>query len=152
VSHLWLDFWARRWWVESGVWDEMTCEEAVDVIGEYLSMTDAERSAKKTVLPHQEGGELGAVLVDAALRKAHTRITSTLEEEADTTMEELLIRPPGKQDTWPYGKSMLHDDITAMVVELPKEGVGHAYRKACVASGARRTEWALEPELKEEAE
>ena len=135
-----------------GVWDEMSCEEAVDVVGAYLSMTDDERAAQPPLLPFEEGGDLGAVLVEAALRKAHARITSTLEEEQETTMEELLARPPGKQDTWPYGRSLLHDDITAVVVELPKAGVGQGDRKACVTSGARQTEWALSPEEKDEEE
>ena len=134
-----------------GVWDEMSCEEAVDVIGEYLSMSAVEKAAQLPLLPIKEGGELGAVLVEAALRKAHARITSMLEEEKDTTMEELMERPPGKKDTFPYGRSLLHDDITAMVVELPRDGVGQGDRKACVA-GARRTEWALSPEEKDDAE
>lgn len=86
-----------------------------------------------------------AVLVEAALRKAHARIVSTVEEEEATTFEELLSRPPGKQDWWPYGRSLLHDDITAVVIEMPLAGVTASKKCRCVASSARRTCWALSP-------
>ena len=55
----------------------------------------------------------------------------------------MLGRAPGKEDTWPYGRSLLHDDMTAVVIEMPLVGVTASERSACVASKARRTRWAL---------
>jgi hypothetical protein len=128
-----------------GVWDEMSCEEAVETVAEYLSQTEEQRGQRKAVLPG-EGNGAAAVLVEAALRKAHARIVGTIEEEEETTFEELLARPPGKNDTWPYGRSLLHDDITALVVEMPLSAATADERHACVETQARRTQWALAPE------
>ena len=131
-----------------GVWDELSCEEAVECVGKFLSQTEEQRAQlqRNVALPQaneSKGGGAAAVLVEAALRKAHARIVTTVEEEVSTTFEDLLGRAPGKEDTWPYGRSLLHDDMTAVVIEMPLVGVTASERSACVASKARRTRWAL---------
>ena len=133
-----------------GVWDELSCEEAVECVAKFLCQTEEQRAQvhRNVALPQTDGSKgsgAAAVLVEAALRKAHARIVSTLEEEEATTFEELLARPPGKQDCWPYGRSLLHDDITAVVIEMPLGGVTDRKRCTCITSGLRRTCWALSP-------
>ena len=131
-----------------GVWDELSCEEAVECVGKFLSQTEEQRAQLQpnVSLPQaieSKGGGAAAVLVEAVLRKAHARVVTTVEAEKSTTFEELLARAPGNEDTWPYGRSLLHDDITAVVIEMPLVGVTASERCVCVASKVRRTLWAL---------
>ena len=66
-----------------------------------------------------EGSGAAAALVEAALRAAARRIAVDLApEESELTFDGLLARRAGKQAEYPYGRSLLHDDITAIVIEL----------------------------------
>eukprot|EP01048_Picozoa_sp_COSAG05_P011357 COSAG05_NODE_1065_length_5983_cov_16.815602_5_plen_147_part_00 len=70
-----------------------------------------------------EGSGAAAALVEAALRAAARRIAIELApEESELTFDSLLARRAGKQAEYPYGRSLLHDDITAIVIELGPPG------------------------------
>ena len=89
-----------------GVWDEMSSEEAVNIVAWLLSKHDpAERN-------------IAELFIEETLKRAVRRIAGTYEEEANLTLAELKKRPPGKGgDTH---RSYLHDDITVVILQFGK--------------------------------
>jgi len=89
-----------------GVWDEMSSEEAVNIVAWLLSKHDpAERN-------------IAELFVEETLKRSVRRIAGTYEEEANLTLAELKKRPPGKsEDTH---RSYLHDDITVVILQFGK--------------------------------
>ena len=77
--------------------------------------------------------------MEAALTRALDRIRGDVLGEGGLTMAALLARQPGKQTKPPFGRSLLHDDITALVVELPGGPAAPGARPAAVAAGHART-------------
>jgi len=85
-----------------GVWDEMSSEEAVRVCGELLASG--------------AGSNVAELFIDETLKKAVMRISKTIEEEQNLTLDELKSRPQGKAD-WTC-RSWLHDDITVVILDF----------------------------------
>jgi Ca2+-binding EF-hand superfamily protein/serine/threonine protein phosphatase PrpC len=86
-----------------GVWDEMSSEEAVKIVGELIRKH-----------AHDEDANLADLFIERVLVKAVIRLQDTDPDETDLTIEELKARPQGKRD--PSHRSCLHDDITVVIL------------------------------------
>lgn len=96
-----------------GVWDEMTSEEAVDCVGDLLSQYP--RSTSTTATPEQRVN-IAELFIEKVLEQVVERLRETDEEEKDLTLAELKKRPKGKETDW--SRSLLHDDITVVIIQL----------------------------------
>ena len=84
-----------------GVWDFLSDEEAVAIVGECIQQQQS--NTAKTVTTKQSIEKVAAeVLVEATLRRA--------AQECGMTYEALLSLPPGKH------RRSRHDDTTAVVM------------------------------------
>eukprot|EP01043_Picozoa_sp_COSAG02_P001133 COSAG02_NODE_23_length_52893_cov_58.101868_13_plen_339_part_00 len=87
-----------------GIWDEMSSDEAGRICSELLVQTALDKSAN-----------VADMFVDEVLKKAAARIRDDYEEEEDLTVEELRRRPQGKS---PGARSLLHDDMTVVIIDF----------------------------------
>uniref|UniRef100_A0A7S3LHS8 Calmodulin n=1 Tax=Amphora coffeiformis TaxID=265554 RepID=A0A7S3LHS8_9STRA len=94
-----------------GVWDEMTSEEAVDCVGELLSQ-----------YPKRTEVNIAELFIEKVLEQVVERLRETDEDEKDLTLHELKQRPKGKATD--QSRSLLHDDITVIIIQL---GSGKAF-------------------------
>lgn len=85
-----------------GVWDEMTSEEAVQVVYDLI-VRDADAN-------------LADLFIEQVLQRAVQRLRETDPDEADVTLEELKRRPQGKASD--SHRSNLHDDITVVILQF----------------------------------
>lgn len=98
-----------------GVWDEMESEEAVECVANLLSEHDGTNC------------NVAELFIEEVLKKAVQRLRENDDYEADLTLEEMKMRPKGKATDG--ARSMLHDDITVVIVQL---GSMDTYHKARV--------------------
>ena len=97
-----------------GVWDEMSSEEAVNIVAWLLSKHDPRKV------------NIAELFIEETLKRAVHRIAATYEEEEHLTLSELKARPPGKAHE--SHRSMLHDDITVVILQFGKvKGMQKAY-------------------------
>ena len=133
-----------------GVWDEMTSEEAVAIVGRLLLADTSANSSRPTDAP--DVADIAVLFIDEVphiqpntpcphivspwppiarlatdrsvhpqlLARATARIVATYEEEEGLTLAELKARPVGKVD---YShRSCLHDDITVIIMRFESNG------------------------------
>eukprot|EP01051_Picozoa_sp_SAG22_P002994 SAG22_NODE_140_length_17982_cov_81.438741_3_plen_587_part_00 len=106
-----------------GVWDEMTSEEAVELMASLLAT--------------KPEADVARLFVDEVLKKAAARCAAAYPEERGLTLPELKARPLGKQNI--SHRSELHDDITVVVVQFaPDAGPPSHQTLAAIASGVGR--------------
>ena len=121
-----------------GVWDELSPAEAVQTVAESLMTAGAQGPNIATIAADK--------LVEMTLEHAHQRIINSIDEEAETTLENMKARPAGKRDSYPYGRSLLHDDITAIVLVFATDTKDNhaclANRRAVLHCGRCTTEFA----------
>ena len=95
-----------------GVWDEMSSEEAVNCVANLLN-------------DHRDSNvNIADIFIEKVLERAVQRLRAEDEYEADITLQELKKRPKGKATDG--ARSLLHDDITVVIVQLGSTG-GHHY-------------------------
>lgn len=87
-----------------GVWDEMSSEEAVNIVSWLFSKYDPEEY------------NIADLFIEENLKKAVHRIRHTYEEEENLTLKELKQRPKGKETD--QSRSLLHDDITVVILQF----------------------------------
>ena len=90
-----------------GVWDEMTSEEAVECVGDLLSQYPRDGSSNVNIAD---------LFIEKVLEQVVERLRETNEDEADITLQELKQRPKGKAADG--ARSLLHDDITVVIIQL----------------------------------
>ena len=88
-----------------GVWDEMSSEEAVKIVGELIRKH-----------AHDADANLADLFIERVLMKAVVRLQETDPDEEELTLEEMKARPQGKKD--PSHRSCLHDDITVLILHF----------------------------------
>jgi hypothetical protein len=111
-----------------GVWDEMSSEEAVEIMAELLHA-------------HSDtGADIAGMFIEETLKKSMHRIVRTMPQEATVifadpsrpTLEELRARPLGKKKS--TDRSALHDDITVVLIQFIAVGTGATQRKQTTSS------------------
>jgi hypothetical protein len=101
-----------------GVWDEMTSEEAVQVVSELLAKDKAQGG----------GANIADQFIEVVLQKVVERLKATFKSERLLTLQELKARPQGSK-RWKgqkYCRSCLHDDITAVILHFTSAAGGEA--------------------------
>ena len=104
-----------------GVWDEMTSEEAVDCVGDLLSQ-----------YPNRTEVNIAELFIEKVLEQVVERLRETDEDEKDLTLHEFKQRPKGKATD--RSRSLLHDDITVIIIQL---GSGKAFYRGRRARSGR---------------
>ena len=87
-----------------GVWDEMSSEEAVNIVSWLFSKYDPQEH------------NIAELFIEETLKKAVHRISSTYDEEENMTLQELKARPKGKEKD--SHRALLHDDITVVILQF----------------------------------
>ena len=85
-----------------GVWDEMSSEEAVQIVYDLIVQ--------------DPDANLADLFIEQVLRRAVQRIRETDPEEANMTLEALKERPQGKK--LDSHRSNLHDDISVIILQF----------------------------------
>eukprot|EP00977_Amphora_coffeiformis_P017066 scaffold5479_cov199-Amphora_coffeaeformis.AAC.5 len=108
-----------------GVWDEMSSEEAVRIVSWLMAQYDPEEY------------NIAELFIEETLKHAVRRIAASYEEEANLTLAELKKRPPGKQQD--SHRSMLHDDITVVIIQLGNRPSQHGSLFNMLQSNTKQT-------------
>lgn len=111
-----------------GVWDEMSTEEAVRIVGELLDRAAAIEEAGRAPV------DVAAQFIDEVLKAAVVRLNKSNDKILSTiTLPKLKARPVGKCEM--RDRSNLHDDITVIILDFRPASKGRAHqRKAGVVS------------------
>eukprot|EP01047_Picozoa_sp_COSAG01_P068422 COSAG01_NODE_9886_length_2311_cov_6.124322_1_plen_487_part_00 len=88
-----------------GVWDEMSSEEAVQLVAQLIVDNLGDDSA-----------DIAELFIEKTLQKVVERCKDSYEEEEFLTLAELKARPCGKKDF--SHRSCLHDDITVCILRF----------------------------------
>jgi len=88
-----------------GVWDEMSSEEAVQLVAQLIVDNLGDDSA-----------DIAEKFIEKTLQKVVERCKDSYEEEEFLTLAELKARPCGKKDF--SHRSCLHDDITVCILRF----------------------------------
>eukprot|EP00977_Amphora_coffeiformis_P018732 scaffold6679_cov144-Amphora_coffeaeformis.AAC.8 len=91
-----------------GVWDEMSSEEAVQIVYDLIVQ--------------DPNANLADLFIEQVLQRAVQRIRETDPEEANMTLDMLKARPQGKK--LDSHRSNLHDDISVVILQF--NGLGGA--------------------------
>ena len=126
-----------------GIWDEMDNDEAAHICAKILVENQFDSTAN-----------IAQLFIDEVMKSAAQRIREEYEEEADMTLADLLARKPGKH---PGGRSLLHDDMTVIVIDVIQKDK-HSQRAGAIGMAnpipkpiAPKTTLALEPEKQDPA-
>ena len=101
-----------------GVWDEMTSEEAVQIVSELLANDKTQGGA----------ANIADQFIEVVLQKVVSRVKATFKSERSLTLKDLKARPQGSK-RWKgqkYCRSCLHDDITAVILHFTSAAGGDA--------------------------